>query len=76
MIPFSIDRVREKMKEDFNKINTLDDLKDFLLQLLPKMMETDIDTSTYVVETLQSLRRIMRDVREKSEKALEEERGE
>lgn len=66
--PFSTDSVRESMKEDFQSINTLEDLKDFLLQVLPKMMETDIATSTYVVETLEALRRIMRDVNEKEQK--------
>lgn len=66
--PFSIDSTRESMKEDFQSINTLDDLKDFLLQLLPKMMETDIATTTYVVETLEALRRIMREVDEKGQK--------
>lgn len=66
--PFSTDSVRESMKEDFQSINTLEDLKNFLLQVLPKMMETDIATSTYVVETLEALRRIMREVDEKEQK--------
>lgn len=66
--PFSTDNIRESMKEDFQSINTLDDLKDFLLQVLPKMMETDIATSTYVVETLEALRMIMREVDEKEQK--------
>lgn len=65
---FDIERVRVKMKEDFNSINTLEDLKDFLLQILPKMMETDINISSYVVETLEALRMIMRDVNEKEQK--------
>ena len=62
---FDIERVRESMKEDFQSINTLEDLKDFLLMVLPKMMETDIATSTYVVETLEALRMIMRDVNDR-----------
>ena len=66
--PFSTDSVRESMKEDFDKINTLEDLKDFLLLLLPKMMETDVNISSYVVETLEALRMIMRDVNEKEQK--------
>lgn len=49
--PFNIDRTRKKMEEDFNKITTLDDLKDFFLQLLPKMMETDI----YALEKLKTI---------------------
>lgn len=59
---FDIERVRVKMREDFNSINTLEDLKDFLLQVLPKMMETDVMVSSYVVETLEALRRIMSEV--------------
>ena len=62
---FDIERVRVKMREDFSSINTLEDLKDFLLQVLPKMMETDIATSTYVVETLEALRRIMSEVNDR-----------
>lgn len=65
---FSKERVRVKMKEDFESINTLEDLKDFLLQVLPKMMETDVNISSYVVETLEALRMIMRDVDEKEQK--------
>ena len=61
--PFSIDSTRESMKEDFDKINTLDDLKDFLLQLLPKMMETDVR----VVEALQHIKHVI-EVVYKSEK--------
>ena len=49
--PFSIDRTRKKMEEDFNKILTLDDLKDFFIQLLPKMMDTDI----YALEKLKTI---------------------
>ena len=60
-----IERVRVKMKEDFNSINTLEDLKDFLLQVLPKMMETDVMVSSYVVETLEALRRIMSEVNDR-----------
>ena len=62
---FDIERVRVKMKEDFNSINTLEDLKDFLLQVLPKMMETDVMVSSYVVETLEALRRIMSEVNDR-----------
>ena len=62
---FNIERVRVKMREDFQSINTLEDLKDFLLQVLPTMMETDIAISTYVIETLEALRRIMKEVDEK-----------
>ena len=65
---FDVERVRVKMKEDFNSINTLEDLKDFLLQVLPKMMETDVNISSYVVETLEALRMIMKDVNEKEQK--------
>ena len=65
---FSKERVRVKMREDFNSINTLEDLKDFLLQVLPTMMETDVNISSYVVETLEALRMIMRDVNEKEQK--------
>ena len=63
--PFSIDSTKKNMKEDFNSINTLEDLKDFLLQVLPKMMETDVNISSYVIETLEALRRIMKEVDEK-----------
>jgi len=66
--PFSTDSIRESMKEDFDKINTLEDLKDFLLQVLPKMMETDIATSTYMVETLEALRMIMREENAREQK--------
>lgn len=66
--PFSIDSIKVKMKEDFDKINTLEDLKDFLLQVLPKMMGTDVNISSYVVETLEALRMIMKDVNEKEQK--------
>ena len=38
---FNIERVRVKMREDFQSINTLEDLKDFLLQVLPTMKEVD-----------------------------------
>ena len=69
MIPFNIDRTKKNMKEDFNKINTLDDLKDFLLQLLPKMMETDIR----VVETLQHIKHVI-EVVYKSEKQNSKEK--
>ena len=62
---FDIERVRVKMREDFSSINTLEDLKDFLLQVLPKMMETDVMVSSYVVETLEALRRIMSEVNER-----------
>ena len=49
--PFNIERTKKNMKEDFDKITTLDDLKDFFLQLLPKMMETDI----YSLEKLKTI---------------------
>ena len=65
---FDVERVRVKMKEDFESINTLEDLKDFLLQVLPKMMETDVNISSYVVETLEALRMIMKEVNEKEQK--------
>ena len=68
MTPFSIDRTRKKMEEDFNKILTLDDLKDFLLQLLPKMMDTDVR----VVEALQHIKHVI-EVVYKSEKQNKEE---
>ena len=61
--PFDIERTKKNMKEDFDKINTLDDLKDFLLQLLPKMMETDVR----VVEALQHIKHVI-EVVYKSEK--------
>lgn len=66
--PFNIDRTRKKMEEDFNKILTLDDLKDFLLQLLPKMMDTDVR----VVEALQHIKHVI-EVVYKSEKQNKEE---
>ena len=62
---FDIERIRVKMKEDFESINTLEDLKDFLLQVLPKMMETDVNISSYVVETLEALRMIMSEVNDR-----------
>ena len=65
--PFNIDRTRKNMKEDFNKITTLDDLKDFLLQLLPKMMDTDVR----VVEALQHIKHVI-EVVYKSEKQNKE----
>lgn len=61
--PFNIERTRKNMKEDFDKITTLDDLKDFFLQLLPKMMETDVR----VVEALQHIKHVI-EVVYKSEK--------
>lgn len=66
--PFNIDRTRKKMEEDFNKITTLDDLKDFFLQLLPKMMDTDVR----VVEALQHIKHVI-EVVYKSEKQNKEE---
>ena len=62
---FDIERIRVKMKEDFESINTLEDLKDFLLQVLPKMMGTDVNISSYVVETLEALRMIMSEVNDR-----------
>ena len=69
MIPFDIERTKKNMKEDFDKITTLDDLKDFFLQLLPKMMETDIR----VVETLQHIKHVI-EVVYKSEKQNREDK--
>lgn len=66
--PFNIERTRKSMKEDFDKITTLDDLKDFLLQLLPKMMDTDVR----VVEALQHIKQVI-EVVYKSEKQNKEE---
>ena len=65
--PFNIERTRKNMKEDFDKITTLDDLKDFFLQLLPKMMDTDIR----VVEALQHIKHVI-EVVYKSEKQNKE----
>ena len=67
--PFNIERTRKNMKEDFDKITTLDDLKDFFLQLLPKMMETDVR----VVEALQHIKHVI-EVVYKSEKQNKEEK--
>ena len=69
MTPFSIERTRKNMKEDFDKITTLDDLKDFFLQLLPKMMETDVR----VVEALQHIKYVI-EVVYKSEKQNREDK--
>lgn len=49
----------KELEDDFGKIKTLDDLKDFLLQLLPKMMETDIKANEAILETLHFVRHIM-----------------
>lgn len=54
----------KELKEDFGKIKNLEDLKDFLLRLLPKMMETDIETSENLLRTLQTMKHIMQGVDE------------
>lgn len=64
MISFDIDHMKETLRGDFEKMKSLDDLKDFLLELLPKMMETDIKAYSSALELLQQLRAAMKEVNE------------
>lgn len=48
--------LEEEMKKDFEKIKTLDDMKDFLLELIPSMIEADYKSSNYVLETLKEMK--------------------
>ena len=64
MMSFDIDHMKETLKGDFEKMKSLDDLKDFLLELLPKMMETDIKAYSSALEMLQQLRAVIEEVNE------------
>ena len=57
---FKQDGLEEKLKKDFDNIKNLDDMKGFLFEILPRMMEADIDTFNYVLEVLQTMKLLLK----------------
>ena len=57
---FKQDGLEEKLKKDFDNIKTLEDMKEFLFEILPRMMEADIDTFNYVLEVLQTMKLLLK----------------
>ena len=56
---FNKKALEEKLKGDFEKIKTLEDLKDFLFKLLPEMIKADFEVTKYVLDVLEQTKRIL-----------------